>query len=426
MTKKYSLPEEDSHSEDLQEIISKPPSWLLERGISFVLLTILLLLGLSFFIRYPELVMTELKFNTANAPKVVVSRVSGSITKLLANDGARVEAQTPIAYLESTADHEQVLNLLATLQKFRTETDHVYDLENIIPPNRLQLGELQGSYESFYLAYLNYRSAGEDGIYYQRKGILHNEMNNIRQQYDRAEESFQLQKAQLNLAEQEYDRYRILAEKKVISPLELQQKEALLLAKRQSIPQLEGNMIAYESNLLSKKKELSDLNNQIVDEQKKFVQSLNSFISDAKIWEKKYVLVSPARGKLIYGSFLQENQLVQVDQELFYVNPNSDRYYGEMLLPQHTIAKVRQGQEVLVKVRSYPYKEYGFLRGKVDYISDIPIKDSLFFARASLVREAKDSLIKLKPGIYADAEIITDDQSIFKRIWSNLSKSMKF
>ncbi|GHE31783.1 HlyD family secretion protein [Sphingobacterium griseoflavum] len=426
MAKKYNLSEEDLHSEDLQEIISKPPSWLLERGISFVLLTIFLLLGLSFFIRYPELVMTELKFNTANAPKVVVSRVSGSITKLLANDGTWVEAQTPIAYLESTADHEQLLNLLATLQQFRTETDHVYDLENIIPPNQLQLGELQGSYESFYLAYLNYRSAGEDGIYHQRKGILHNEMNNIRQQYDRAEESFKLQRAQLDLAEQEYDRYRILAEKKVISPLELQQKEALLLAKRQSIPQLEGNMIAYESNLLSKKKELSDLDNQIVDEKKKFVQSLNSFISDAKIWEKKYVLLSPARGKLIYGSFLQENQLVQVDQELFYVNPNSDRYYGEMLLPQQAIAKVKQGQEVLVKVRSYPYKEYGFLRGKVDYISDIPIKDSLFFARARLIREAKDSLIKLKPGIYADAEIITDDQSIFKRIWSNLSKSMKF
>lgn len=420
------IEEEDVHSEDLQEIVSKPPSWLLQRGISFVLLTVLLIIGLSFFIRYPEIVRSELKFNTVNAPKVVVSRISGSLVKLLVEDGNWTEANKPLAYLQSTADHNQVLDLLDKLRQFRSQEGHVYNLEQIIPPNRLQLGELQGSYESFYLAYLSYRSANEDGIYQKRKGIIGHEMVNVDKQYEKAVHTLDLQKEQLQIAEEEYQKYRILAEKKVISPTELQQKEALLLAKRQSIPQMEANLITYQGSMLAKNKELSDLENQIMEEQKKFVQSLNSFISEAENWKRQYVLSCPSEGKLIYASFLQENQLVYADQELFFVNPGNDHYYGEMMLPQNAMSKVRHGQDVLIKVRSYPYQEYGYLRGKIDYVSDIPVQDSLFFSRVSLLRVERDSLIMLKPGIYADTEIITDDQSVFKRIWSNVTKAMQY
>ena len=56
--------EQDLHSEDLQEIIAKPPSWLLQRGISFILLTILMILAISVFIKYPEMVNATLKINT--------------------------------------------------------------------------------------------------------------------------------------------------------------------------------------------------------------------------------------------------------------------------------------------------------------------------------------------------------------------------
>lgn len=75
MFKQQYIEKENIHSEDLQEIIAKPPSWLLKRGISFILLTVLLILGLSVFIRYPEIVTTTLRFSTTNAPKVLVSKL---------------------------------------------------------------------------------------------------------------------------------------------------------------------------------------------------------------------------------------------------------------------------------------------------------------------------------------------------------------
>jgi len=424
--KKSNFMQEDLHSEDLQEIIAKPPSWLLKWGISLILGTVILILGLSMFIRFPEMVTSSLKFNSINAPKVVMSRNNGTLVKILVKDGDWVKPGTELAYLESTADHSQVTMLIERLQNLkRKETDN-YNLETLVAPNKLSLGELQGGYQNFYLAYLNYRAASDDGIYQKRKGVLEQERINLARQYEKVSQSFKLQHQQLKLAEEEFEKYQLLAQKKIISPSELSQKESLLLAKRQTIPQMENNLIAYEGNILSKKRELSDLSNQINEERKKFVQALNSFLSEAETWKRQYILTSPVNGKLIYGSFIQENQPVKVDQPLFYVNPNNDQYYGELLLPQVVSAKVKNGQKVLIKVRSYPYQDYGYLNGKIDYISDIPMQDSVFFAKVSLIRSLKDSLIILKPGIYGDAEIITEDKSIFKRIWDNLTKNLQF
>lgn len=418
--------DEDIHSEDLQEIIAKPPSWLLRRGISFVLLTILMIISLSVFIRYPEMVPVSMKFNTSNTPKALISKVNGNLVGILVKEGQWIEKGTDVAYLESIADHKQVIDILERLRTIRNEGASVRDLENLVSPTELDLGELQSSYQNFYLSYLNYKAVNRDGIFQKRKDFIQNEVQYVNDQNSRIKQTYELQKKELALAEAEYEKYRLLAEKKIISPLELQQKEAILLAKRQAIPQMENTLIGNQSSLLAKDKELSEINNQIIEEEKKFFQSLNTFISDAENWKKQYVISTPSSGQLVYGDFLQENQLVKTGDILFYINAGKDDYYGEILIPQHASSRVKEKQEVLIKVRSYPHQEYGYLKGKIDYISDIPVKDSLFFSRVTLIRTDQDSVIKLKPGIMADAEIITEDQSIFKRIWLNLTKSLKF
>lgn len=422
---KYSI-RDDIHSEDLQEIIAKPPSWLLKRGISVILLSVLLLLSITVFVKYPEMVNTSLKFNTSNSPKIMLSKINGSLTKILVDDGEWVDKNQEIAFMESIADHNQVLNILEHLKNLRVDNSSNIDLDKILSPTQLELGELQNSYQDFYLAYLSYNAIHEGGIFEKRKNIIYKELSNVNQQNERIKDTYELQKQELELAEQEYERYKILADKKIISPLEIQRKEAALLLKRQSLPQIENTMISNRGNLLAKNRELSEINNQIFEEEKKFIQSLNSFISQAEDWKKQYVISSPSEGHVLFGDFLQENQFIKSGEPIFYVHTAKNDYFGEMLLPQVSSAKVKINQRVLIKVRSYPYQEYGYLIGEIDYISDIPLRDSVFLAKVSLLRTDQDSLIKLKPGIIADAEIITEDRSIFYRIWSNITKSLRF
>ncbi|MEJ2879804.1 HlyD family efflux transporter periplasmic adaptor subunit [Pedobacter sp. GR22-6] len=417
--------EEEIHSEELQDVISKPPSWLLERGISIVFLVIIIIIGLSVFIRYPEIVQANMKLTTENGPKVIVSRTAGYLVKLLVKEGSWVNPGDDLAYIESTADHRQVLALLMKLKTIRARNSIFLDIEDVVPPQSVNLGEIQSDYESFYISYLNSKATEKEGVYSKRRAVLVEELANTDAQAIYINETFNLQKKELALAEEEYEKYKILADKKVLSQMELQVKEASLLAKRQTIPQMEISLIANRSSVLLKTKELSEVENQMLEESKKFLQALNSFISIAESWKKTYVVSSGSRGKLIYGAFLQEGQLIQNGQELFYSYGLDEEFYGEMLIHQQSSSKVHLGQRVLIKVQSYPYQEYGYLDGKVSYISDIALQDSVFYSKVKIIRCAQDSIIKLKPGIHAEAEIITEDKSIFYRILKNLTKSLK-
>lgn len=63
-----------------------------------------------------------------------------------------------------------------------------------------------------------------------------------------------------------------------------------------------------------------------------------------------------------------------------------------MQLPQLEFGKIKIGQEVMIKVRGFQYQEYGYLKGRIRSISDIPIKDSLFLSMVSIERKPQDSL----------------------------------
>lgn len=425
MARKHII-EDDIHSEDLQEIISKPPSWLLKRGISFVLLTVLLIFGLSALIRFPEILTNSMRITTDNAPRVVVNKIPGNLVRIKVEEGDEVAMGDILGYMESTADHDQVLQLLQLLTEIRNQTDvDTEKLNQLTSPTNLKLGEIQGAYQNFYQAFLSYRSVKDGGISLKRRKILEQEMANIEQQSALARESHNLQSKEIELAKQEFEKYKILAERKVISPMELQKQEALLLAKLQALPQSENTILTNQAASLARGKELAELDNLIEEEKKKFVQSMNSLISEAENWKQQYVLSSPSNGRVIYSSVLQENQYLSQSVEIFYVYSENSNYFGEMHLPQRDFGKIKTGQDVLVKVRSYPYEEYGFLRGKIRSISDIPVKDSVFLSTVEILRSPQDSVIKLRPGTLADADVITDDQTILYRIWKNIVKSLK-
>lgn len=417
---------ENIHSEDIQEIISPAPSWLLKRGISFVLLTLVLIFGLSAVIRYPEILTNRMTIMTENNPTVVINRVSGNLIAIHVKEGDQVEAGDVLAYIESIADHEQVLQLLNTLTQLRS--NHHLDpgkLNELMSPKNLKLGELQASYQNFYQAYLNYRSVKDGGISLKRRQILTKEIENIQQQNIRIKRSYQLQKKEIELAQKEFEKYTILAERQIISPMELQRQEAAFLTKLQALPHSENTILNNQAASLARSKELAELDNEISEEQKKFVQAMNRLISDVEFWKQQYILSAPRKGKVIYASTLQKNQYLNQNEIIFYISPENSDYFGEMYLPQHDFGRIKIGQSVLIKVRSYPYEEYGFIRGQVAFISDIPVRDSVFLSKVEIYWTPHDSAIKLRPGILADADVITDDQTILYRIWKNIVKSLK-
>src|SRR5580700_1906102 len=91
------------HSDDIQDIITKVPSWLLRWGITLFFGILLLIVLLSAVIRYPDIVNAPLKIDSPNSPKPVVAKMPGKLVKLLVKENETVTAGQPLAYLESTA-----------------------------------------------------------------------------------------------------------------------------------------------------------------------------------------------------------------------------------------------------------------------------------------------------------------------------------
>ena len=99
--------------------------------------------------------------------------------------------------------------------------------------------------------------------------------------------------------------------------------------------------------------------------------------------------------------------------------------YGQMLVPQNQLAKVKEGQEVLIKLKRYPFETYGMLRGRIKYIDPIPQQDSVFISRVDFNTDLSplSEQMQLKKGMMADAEIIIQDVSVMQRFSRSIFKT---
>ncbi|KQC00600.1 HlyD family secretion protein [Pedobacter sp. Hv1] len=415
-------------SEEVNEIITAVPSWILRRGITLILLVLLTIILMSAFIRYPDVVKTSMKVNSLNSPKGVISHQSGKLIKILVKDNEQVINKQPLAFIESTASHNDVITLankLKTLNQQLTNSPTLNDKDFL--GNNLNLGELQGNYQSFYQEYLQFINTQNGGFYLTQKAYLQKDLVEIKKLQEQINQQKKIQEQEYANAQEEYEAYKVLKNNKAISNNEFKQQENKYLSSKYPLQQSATALLNNNSSYLAKQKEIETLDNTIKEQKAKFNQALNSMINETEAWLMKYVVFAPLAGKVGYAGILQENQNVNVNQELFIVNPGNTDFFGEVQIPQYNMGKVHLGQRTLVKLRSYPFEEYGIINGKISFITDVALKDSVFIAKVDFGKfEQKnpEHPIILKPGMVADAEIITRESSLLQRFLRNMTKML--
>jgi HlyD family secretion protein len=420
---------EHQHSEEIYDIITVPPVWIVRWGITLFFLIMVIILSLSAFIKYPDIVKTQLKINSPDSPKPVVAKVSGKLVKLCVSDNKPVRKGQILAYIESTGDHDKILQLLIILKRLQGHFGKGLPIdERLSKTNYDGLGELQTSYQAFFQAYLTYVSSVKNGLYLKQKRYLENDLLNLNKQEVQLKVQKNIQKRDFDIAEDDYAMHKRLFDQRVETTTEFRQAESKYISKKTPLIQTDAALITASGNYSTKQKEILELDNQINEGQDKFSQALNSLISQIEDWKSKFVLISTQDGKLTYAGIIQENQNLVPNEDVFYISPGNESFFGEMAIPQNSMGKVIEGQEVLIKLRSYPYEEYGMLRGKIKYIAEVPYKDSVFLSKVVFgIKNSSDMKkpIHLKIGMMADAEIVTQDATILERLSRNLVKIIK-
>ena len=90
-------------SEEVQEILTKVPHWMIRWGNSVFFLLIILLLALSWFIKYPDIINSDAIITTEIPPEKEYARASGKIDTIFVNDGQEILKREPLAIIENTA-----------------------------------------------------------------------------------------------------------------------------------------------------------------------------------------------------------------------------------------------------------------------------------------------------------------------------------
>jgi multidrug resistance efflux pump len=412
-------------SEEIQEIITAVPKWIVRWGITLVFAILLLIIVLSALIRYPDVINSKLIVNSTNAPKRILSKQGGKLVAILIKDGQQVSKGQPLAYFETTANPGDILKLHNELTGLKKNIDKYSN--GIFPKlsTSYNLGEIQNRFQVFYQEYMQFMSTRENGYHLRQIAYLQDQVKNIERLKLQISKRKEIESQQNLNAEKEYLAYKRLFDKKVISRSEFTQQENLYLASKYPLEQSTMSLIDNSALYIEKQKEISTLRNTIVEQNTKFMLALNQCIADCETWINQYILKAPIGGKVSFAGTIQQNQNFIPNQEVLIVDAGDNDFFGEIELPQYSMGKVHEGAPILVKLKGYPFEQYGMIRGKLTYLSNVAYRDSIFLGKVSFDKfenKDADNKIILKNGMLADAEIIIEESSLLRRFFRNIIK----
>lgn len=413
-------------SEAMHELISRKQGFL-SRWALLIFLLILLLIGVAtWFIHYPDVITTRATIIAANVPKEILTRQEGRLVKLYVRNGDNVLAGKILGFVESNANHQQVLQLDHNLYSVIKDLhdSNTLNISGYFESGFDSLGELQQGYQQFTTALQQFEDYIGGGYYEKKKHVLFGDLAFLQKNKTIIQQQKELIEKDLKLAEETYSVNERLYKEKVIAKQEDRNEQSKLLGKQMTVPQINATLFANETQQREKQKEIADLNHTISQQKILFrqqVQTLQSLIQD---WIKKYILIAPIDGRVSFILPLQEGGYFPANRLLGYVNPAVEGYYAVATLPQNNFGKVENGQRVQLRIDAYPYNEFGFVNGQLNYITDFAT-DSGFLAHIKLpegLLTNQHKVLRYRNGLKAEARIITKDMRLLDRLFYDLRK----
>lgn len=416
-------------SEETQEIISRKPDVFEKWALLIFLFIIVAALSAASFIKYPDVVEGNAVLTGKNAPKEIVARQSGRLTGLFVDNNRMVRAGEIIGWVESTADPEEIMVLSDVLEKgaqllLESKTE---ELSNLFTRRFQDLGELQGTYQTFVTAWQQFNDYLVNGYYFRKKSMLLNDIQSLRNMREKMLQQKQLKISENEMAKKSFEMNEYLFNEKVISAEEFRVAKTAYTNKLAEVPQLESAIISLENQVRDKQKEIDQLDHDILQQKKIFEQALYTLKSGAEDWIIRFLIRSPVAGKLTFVLPLQKNQFIEQGKLIGYVSPADASYYAEIKLSQNNFGKVDTGMHVQLRFDAYPYQELGFVEGRLNYVSDLSV-DSGFLGRVELpegLHTTRKRILQYKNGLKAKALVITRDMTLLQRIYYGITRSLE-
>lgn len=138
-------------SKEVQEIITNRPSWIVRFGMLLSFLIILSITGVTYFIKYPEIIVVKAKLSSAQLPVAVKASTEGYLGKVLLKENTEVTVGHVIGFIQSASDPEEVIEISSLIDSVQSVLPTIREeqLQALLASNYRHLGELQPAYDVF-------------------------------------------------------------------------------------------------------------------------------------------------------------------------------------------------------------------------------------------------------------------------------------
>jgi len=129
-------------------------------------------------------------------------------------------------------------------------------------------------------------------------------------------------------------------------------------------------------------------------------------------------------GKIAFYKLWSEKQSVSKGDVLMIINPEVSRLFGYAYVPAAGSKKLKEGQQVNIKLDKYPYEEFGIIKGILSSVSNCT-KEDQYIIKISLsggLTTSYGKILDYSPEMKGEAQIITENLTVFARIFRKMKK----
>ena len=419
-------------SDDVQEIIGTPPRMIVRWGTLVVTGAVFVMVALSFWVQYPDKVRGRVTITSKIAAVRVNAQKSDLISKIHVEDGDKVKEGDLLVEMQSAANFEDVEEL-EEFTKDLNNADQSELLEFLSSDFRqLEIGTLQPLYAEMQTNFDKFQ-------FYEQNKAAAKEITQVKRQIQNINSGIRIQKRKLKdakatqkLEEIKYERLRNLRNSNDIAPQKVEDQEKIWIAARTRVKEIEDEINSrllqisgLNKNIGSVESTDSETNNENYINLR---SSINNLIGAIDRWNEENLLIAAMNGKISMVQNWSEKQYIEQGKEIMAILPEDleDNYFTQLFIPIRGSGRIEVGQRVLLKLDDYPYREFGQLEGVVieppglQREEGLPVKIKLI---NGLITQSK-KVLKLEQELRGEGAIITENRSVFVRIFENVIKPL--
>jgi multidrug resistance efflux pump len=405
------------YSPEAEDIISSMPNVYVRWGLTMLFSVVVVFIGLSWLIKYPDIVTADIIISTQPAPVNLVATNSGKLI-LYKKNNADVKKGDLIASLQCNVEYGELSNLENSLGNVSLSRE---GLLMVLRGNK-SLGVLQPYLNSFITALQEVVSFHEHDLFRKQSEQIKKQISSFKALNLNLTNQLALHIREVQISHQQYQTDSLLFSQQVLSSMDHKKSESIYLNEQRSLLNTQTLLLNNELQIEALEKNLIEIETQYDAKQSEldlsYYNNLNELKAQIQNWRENYLFISPIAGKVSYLGFLEDDTFIESGKSVFVILPNSEKIIAKAELPLNGAGKVNIGQRANLHLDNYPYEQFGMLQGEVLSISQIPNKENyqVLISLPNGMNSTHNKSLPFKPEMKGKTDIITSDLRLLERI----------